>query len=54
MQRVFRDPFFWVSLIFVVLFPALDFYVLERNYYDSGIYFSFVFVVLALSGLWLI
>jgi hypothetical protein len=52
MQRLFRDPFLWGSLLFIVFFPAFDFYVLERNYYDSGSYFGLVFVGLMAWGLW--
>lgn len=54
MLRPFRDPFFWGSLLFIAAFPAFDFYVLERNYYDNGFYFPFGFVGLVLWGLWLI
>lgn len=39
MMKVLRDPFLWGSLVFVVAFPLFDFYVLERNYYDSRSYF---------------
>ena len=41
MARSLRDPLLWISLLFIVLFPALDFYVLERNYYEAGIFFGF-------------
>ena len=54
MTRLLRDPFLWGSVAFVILFPALDLYVLEKNYYDNGFYFPFVIPGLALWGLWAI
>jgi hypothetical protein len=54
MKSLLRDPFFWGSLAFVVVIPASDFFVLERNYYDSGSYFPMVFFMLGLQGLWLV
>lgn len=52
MRLLLRDPFLWGSLAFIVLFPAFDFYVLERNYYDTGFYFPYALMGLALWGLW--
>ncbi|WP_119269801.1 hypothetical protein [Taklimakanibacter deserti] len=54
MRRLLRDPFLWGSLLFIVFFPAFDFYVLESNYYDNGSYFGLVFVGLMAWGLWLL
>ena len=54
MRRLLRDPFLWGSLAFIAAFPAFDFYVLETNYYHSGVFFGLSMLSLLLVALWLI